>query len=188
MKMRTTLTLIVAWTLLAITDFGLGQQWAATSLQHNAYPWHSIAASANFSKIVVTGYDYGYGFSAIYTSQDSGMTWTQTASGQKVWTAVTISADGTKVVAAGRFSPLVAGSGAIIASDTFETNWTATWDSLFIAPRFQEYMSNNAVLTSSVMQVLSLLLGDEHTFTLTSPAYPKFHVDIQPVFPMRPRR
>jgi len=49
-----------------------------------------------------------------------------------------------------------------------------TWDSLFIAPRFQEYMSNHAVLTSSFMHVLSVLLGDEHTFTLTAPAYPSF--------------
>ena len=48
----------------------------------------------------------------------------------------------------------------------------ATWNSLFIAPRFQEYMSNHAVLTSSIMHVLSVLLGDEHTFTLEAAAYP----------------
>jgi hypothetical protein len=48
------------------------------------------------------------------------------------------------------------------------------WDSLFIAPRFQEYMSNHAVVTGSFMHVLARLLGDEHTFTLAAPGLPSF--------------
>jgi hypothetical protein len=53
-----------------------------------------------------------------------------------------------------------------------DTEADPTWNSLFLAPRFQEYMSNHAVVTTSVMRVLALLLGDEHTFTLASPGYP----------------
>ena len=47
-----------------------------------------------------------------------------------------------------------------------------TWDSLFLAPRFQEYISNHAALTGSFMHVLARELGDEHTFTLSSPNSP----------------
>jgi len=43
------------------------------------------------------------------------------------------------------------------------------WNSLFLAPRFQEYISNHAVFTGSFMHVLARELGDEHTFTLSSP-------------------
>jgi hypothetical protein len=59
-----------------------------------------------------------------------------------------------------------AGNPAIVADPT--------WNSLFIAPRFQEYMSNHATVTSSFMHVLSVLLGDEHSFTLVAPGYPGF--------------
>jgi hypothetical protein len=55
-----------------------------------------------------------------------------------------------------------------------DTEADPTWNSLFIAPRFQEYMSNHAVVTCSFMSVLAQLLGDEHTFTLASPAFPNF--------------
>jgi hypothetical protein len=55
-----------------------------------------------------------------------------------------------------------------------DTDADPTWNSLFLAPRFQEYMSNHAVVTSSVMRVLALLLGDEHTFTLAAPGFPNF--------------
>jgi hypothetical protein len=49
-----------------------------------------------------------------------------------------------------------------------------TWDSLFTAPRHQEYMSNHAVITTAFMNTLAELLGDEHTFTLSAPGYPGF--------------
>ena len=54
------------------------------------------------------------------------------------------------------------------------TDADPNWNSLFIAPRFPEYMSNHAVVTSSFMHVLARELGDEHTFTLSSPNYPSF--------------
>jgi PAP2 superfamily len=48
------------------------------------------------------------------------------------------------------------------------------WNSLFLAPRFQEYISNHASLTGSFMHVLARELGDEHSFTLSSPNYPAY--------------
>jgi hypothetical protein len=55
-----------------------------------------------------------------------------------------------------------------------ETVADPAWNSLFPAPRFQEYISNHASLTSSFMRVLARELGDEHTFTFSSPNYPTF--------------
>jgi hypothetical protein len=55
-----------------------------------------------------------------------------------------------------------------------DTEADPTWDSLFIAPRHQEYMSNHAVITTAFMNMLAELLGDEHTFTLSAPGYPSF--------------
>jgi hypothetical protein len=48
------------------------------------------------------------------------------------------------------------------------------WNALFIAPRHQEYISNHAVITGSIMHVLARELGDEHTFTLSSIDFPSF--------------
>jgi hypothetical protein len=55
-----------------------------------------------------------------------------------------------------------------------DTTADPTWNSLFIAPRFQEYMSNHAIITTSVMNTLAELLGDKNTFTLSAPGYPGF--------------
>jgi hypothetical protein len=49
-----------------------------------------------------------------------------------------------------------------------------TWNSLFLAPRHQEYMSAHAVVTGGFMRVLAQELGDEHTFTLVARDYPGF--------------
>jgi hypothetical protein len=48
------------------------------------------------------------------------------------------------------------------------------WNSLFLPPRFQEYMSNHASVTSAFMTILASLLGDTNTFTLAAPGYPSF--------------
>lgn len=49
-----------------------------------------------------------------------------------------------------------------------ETVADPAWNSLFLAPRFQEYISNHASVTGSFMRVLARELGDDHTFTLSS--------------------
>jgi hypothetical protein len=55
-----------------------------------------------------------------------------------------------------------------------DTEADPQWNSLFIAPRFQEYISNHAILTGSAMRVLTRLLGDDHTFVFSSQNYPSF--------------
>ena len=55
-----------------------------------------------------------------------------------------------------------------------DTEADPTWDALFVAPRHQEYMSNHAVVTTGIMNTLAELIGDDHTFTLSSPGYPGF--------------
>jgi hypothetical protein len=49
-----------------------------------------------------------------------------------------------------------------------------TWNSLFLAPRHQEYVSAHAILTGGFMRVLAQELGDEHTFTIVARDYPNF--------------
>jgi hypothetical protein len=48
------------------------------------------------------------------------------------------------------------------------------WTALVFAPRHQEYPSAHAIATGAFMRVLELTLGDEHTFTLSSPGFPSF--------------
>ena len=55
-----------------------------------------------------------------------------------------------------------------------DTEADPTWNALFTAPRHQEYMSNHAVITTGIMNTLADLIGDDHTFTLSSPGYPGF--------------
>ncbi len=55
-----------------------------------------------------------------------------------------------------------------------DTEPDTTWDSLFLAPRHQEYFSAHAVNTGGIMHVLARELGDEHTFTLVARDYPSF--------------
>jgi hypothetical protein len=55
-----------------------------------------------------------------------------------------------------------------------DTEADPAWNSLFLAPRFQEYVSNHTTLTGAVMHLLASELGDAHTFTLSSPGLPGF--------------
>jgi hypothetical protein len=48
------------------------------------------------------------------------------------------------------------------------------WTALILAPRFPEYISNHASVTGAFMHTLARLLGNEHSFTLTSPNFPAF--------------
>ena len=76
--------------------------------------WSSITSSADGTKLaaVVSG-------GSIYTSTDSGATWTeQTAAGSRDWISITASADGTKLAAA------VAYGGSIYTSTDSGATWT----------------------------------------------------------------
>jgi hypothetical protein len=47
-----------------------------------------------------------------------------------------------------------------------------TWTPLAATPRHPEYLSGHVISTSSAFGVAALLLGDDQTFTLSSPGYP----------------
>jgi hypothetical protein len=55
-----------------------------------------------------------------------------------------------------------------------DTTPDADWTALILAPRFPEYVSNHSTLTAGMMRVLARELGDEHSFTLSSPLMPGF--------------
>ena len=71
----------------------IGTVWSAQN--STIQSWYSIASSADGTKLVAAANG-----NMIYTSSDSGATWTkQTASGTETWQSVASSSDGTKLVA-----------------------------------------------------------------------------------------
>jgi len=111
------------------------QTWTPTSAP--SLPWSSLACSANGSQLVAAGFFrfpnevWFYRPLFIYTSADSGATWTQSATTSNLWTSVAISADGTKLVAAAKlggdlFNGGVAGDGGVYASTNSGVTWTRT--------------------------------------------------------------
>ncbi len=54
------------------------------------------------------------------------------------------------------------------------TDVDPTWTSLVFPPRHQEYPSAHSIATGAFMRILSRVLGDEHSFTLSSPGFPSF--------------
>jgi PAP2 superfamily protein len=54
------------------------------------------------------------------------------------------------------------------------TDADKTWTALVFAPRHQEYPSAHSIATGAFMRVLSRVLGDNHTFVLSSPGFPSF--------------
>jgi len=75
-----------------------GSTWAATGAPSKS--WTSVASSADGTKLVAVETGGGSG-GGIYTSINSGSTWTQqTNAPVKIWAAIASSADGSKLVAA----------------------------------------------------------------------------------------
>ena len=71
--------------------------WVAMKVPGKGNPsyWYSITSSSDGTRLAAVVYN-GY----IYTSTDSGATWTeQTAAGSRRWTSITSSADGTRLSA-----------------------------------------------------------------------------------------
>jgi len=86
------------------------QPWNAVASSRN---WYSITSSSDGTKMAAVEYN-GY----IYTSTDSGATWTQrTTAGSRYWHRITSSSDGTKLIA-------MAGGGYIYTSTDSGATWT----------------------------------------------------------------
>jgi photosystem II stability/assembly factor-like uncharacterized protein len=91
-----------------------GQQILATFQPSNwtgSKSWTSVTSSADGSKLVAVAQS-----DQIYTSTDSGVTWTQRENGRQ-WQSVASSADGSKLVAGARF-------GQIYTSTDSGATWT----------------------------------------------------------------
>ena len=109
-----------------------GVTWTQTSAPSNN--WSSVVSSADGAKLVAVSapqriwnsqsnvYDY-VGDGWIYSSGDSGLTWTRTLAPSNYWTSVASSADGTTLLAAaGGRNDL----GMIYTSTNSGATWTAT--------------------------------------------------------------
>src|SRR6266536_810154 len=91
--------------LLTVVDLGSAQSLAVIGAPYG--PWNSVASSADGTKLVAAAREFLdscgiYSDGLIYTSPDSGATWTQTSAPTNSWQSVASSADGTKLVAAAR--------------------------------------------------------------------------------------
>jgi hypothetical protein len=109
------------------TSTNSGTTWTEQNGNGNASgSWSSIASSADGTKLVATvGYTI-YNTSAagqIYTSANSGATWTARDSSRQ-WSSVASSADGTKLVAANYNNVYGAGNYGIYTSVNSGANWT----------------------------------------------------------------
>lgn len=92
------------------------QTWTQTGMTNTSF-WRSISCSADGSRLVALSGSIPYA-QGIYTSADSGATWTSNNVPAVEWWSVASSADGTKLIAAASYS----GSGIFTS-----TNSGATW-------------------------------------------------------------
>jgi len=107
--------------LLTIVNPVFAQTWTRTSAPSNN--WVSVAVSADGIKLLAAagsraGPFWGSSPGPIYTSADSGATWTLTSAPTQSWSSVACSADGTKAAAVG--------NGGIFTSTNSGATWTLT--------------------------------------------------------------
>jgi len=97
----------------------VGQNWKTNGPIEN---WSAIASSADGTELAAA-VNNGY----IYTSADSGVTWTQQInSNSRYWSSIASSSDGTKLVAAVGYTIYTAGEpGAIYTSTDSGVTWTS---------------------------------------------------------------
>ncbi len=105
------------------TSIDFGQTWTQRAASGGRL-WQSVASSSDGSKLVAVAYNDN-----LYTSSDSGVTWTPRDS-VRYWTAVASSADGSKLVAAAHGA-----GGQLFTSTNSGATWTPretsrTWTSL----------------------------------------------------------
>jgi hypothetical protein len=118
----------VAWGDYIYTSTNYGATWVQRT-SDVAREWQSIASSSDGTKLVATDRGIGpTGFGYIYTSTDSGISWTtnSNSSGAQNWRSVTSSADG-KTLAAVVYPRNGAGAGGYIYTSTdYGVTWTQT--------------------------------------------------------------
>lgn len=106
------------------TDYGL--TWSVLSAP--AASWHSVASSADGTKLIAVPEDDGTGNSNgyIHTSSNSGSTWTaRTGPGKRAWYGCACSSDGTKMlVAAAGTGPSFSNTYPYTSTDS-GASWTA---------------------------------------------------------------
>jgi hypothetical protein len=77
------------------TSTNSGANWSPEVIgQISNQPWFYVTSSADGNKLAAVAMNGG-----IYTSTNSGITWTQTSATNAPWTSIASSADGTKLVA-----------------------------------------------------------------------------------------
>ena len=98
-----------------------------TGIKGDTMMWQSVASSADGSKLVavVAG-------GAVYTSTDSGTTWTERASaGKRNWTSVTSSQDGLKLFATAANDYMYASTDAGVTWNPINTSFgTNDWQTV----------------------------------------------------------
>jgi hypothetical protein len=106
-----------------------GATWTKARAPDNN--WVSVASSADGSKLVAAAAAYWTGTNfagenAIYTSLDSGATWTRTGAPSNYWSSVASSADGSRLGAATATDYHGLATSGIYTSSDFGATWRAT--------------------------------------------------------------
>jgi hypothetical protein len=121
------------------TSTNSGQTWNKSNSPTNY--WSSVASSADGTKLAAAqlGADTNGDFNfegSIYTSTNSGTTWTQAKVSTQAWESIACSADGTKLIAAGVGDSLGNFSGIYTL-----TNSGGTWVSNSVSQYVQNWSS-----------------------------------------------
>jgi len=161
-----------------------GTNWTQTSAfigpSSLAPPSQMVASSADGNKWVVAFMSIYQYLAPIYTSTNSGDSWTVTGAPSNTWISVAMSADGNKIVATARPA---GGPGPIYVSTDFGTTWTtnntpydawravassADGGKLVAASGFYNYISWGSIYTSQSIPKPSLnLLSSNDNFKLS---------------------
>src|SRR5438552_2980946 len=102
--------------LFTVVNVASAQTWTPTGAPTQARTfiagratWPSVASSADGIKLVAAGRGHGYNGDfplPIFTSADSGVTWTQTsAPSNNIWSSAASSAAGTELASVANFAP-----------------------------------------------------------------------------------
>jgi photosystem II stability/assembly factor-like uncharacterized protein len=150
-------------TLAAVVAFGHIYTSTNSGVTWNIYwltlNWQSIASSSDGNKLVAVSAGsgpYGTFSDGIYTSSDSGATWTQTSAPHLAWLSVASSSDGTKLAA-------VVDGGGIYTSTNSGQTWTQT-----SAP----YLGWQSIASSSDGNKLVAAVYGGGIYTGLAPVYP----------------